>query len=151
MKESITLLSTEVIQLFCIVPSFYEYLSANDGLKSVLKLSIGDPNIYEIIQNLLYENSNQNVKFEIVLNNLRNKNIKFFLKKSINQISEELGSFITNLLKLNVRQLMRKKTKQKPNKIMHNSPIDFNSATSSNYVSNLSTDRSSIPDDKMNK
>jgi hypothetical protein len=61
LKDCITLLSTEIIQLFCIVPSFYEHLIVNDGLKSILKQSVGDSNVFAVIQNLLDENSAQKV------------------------------------------------------------------------------------------
>lgn len=46
-------------------------------------------------------------------------------KKSNNEISQQVGSFISNLLKLNARQLMNKKIKRKKNPAAasHQDPI----------------------------
>jgi hypothetical protein len=46
---------------------------------------------------------------------------------------------------------MNKKTKQKQNNIIGNSNSDINNSTSSNYLSSLSTDRSSNSEEKINK
>ena len=44
-------------------------------------------------------------------------------KKPPSQIREELGSFITNLLKLNAKQLLRKKLKKKKPLVMIDQPV----------------------------
>ncbi|RNA25698.1 subfamily C member 14, partial [Brachionus plicatilis] len=105
LKDNKALLSTEIIQLFCIVPSFYDFLNNSEGLIEILNLSIGDSRMYLAVEALLEDAKQQN--------------------KTKIQICEELGSFITNLLKLNARQLINKKTKAKNvkvQKIFHQVP-----------------------------
>jgi hypothetical protein len=70
----------------------------------MLNLSIADPNINQAIYNLLRDYRAQN--------------------KNINSICDEMSVFITNILKLNARQLLNKKAKQKK--------------TSRNFLSNTS-------------
>lgn len=82
------LLSTEVIQLFCIVPSFYDYLSTSQGiflpsssicfefvlfypfyfkeLNEVLEMSLGAPHFYQAVLNFLNDLRHQNVKIELI-------------------------------------------------------------------------------------
>ncbi|CAF0915842.1 unnamed protein product [Brachionus calyciflorus] len=103
LKENKSLLSTEIIQLFCIVPSFYDFLGNSEGLIEILNLSIGDSRMYLAIESLLEDAKRQN--------------------KTKVQICEDLGSFITNLLKLNARQLLNKKSKKKNSRPQPSLPL----------------------------
>ena len=70
LKDSRALLSTEIIQLFCLIPSFYDFLPDNHGLIDILILSIGDPRIYQAILNMLYDLRKQNVNTKFTYFNL---------------------------------------------------------------------------------
>ncbi len=87
-KESKYLLATEIIQLFCIVPTFYEHLFLHDGkpnpnntfytllslrpcwliilsltlgLIELLKIGVDEPRIFEALQNFINDNLSQKV------------------------------------------------------------------------------------------
>ena len=70
LKDSRALLSTEIIQLFCLIPSFYDFLPDSHGLIDILILSIGDPRIYQAILNMLYDLRKQNVNTKFTYFNL---------------------------------------------------------------------------------
>jgi len=61
LKESKYLLATEIIQLFCIVPTFYEHIFRENGLIELLKLGVDEPRIFEAIQNFINDNISQKV------------------------------------------------------------------------------------------
>lgn len=67
LKDNKALLSTEIIQLFCIVPSFYEFLNNSEGLIEILNLSIGDSRMYLAVEALLEDAKQQNVFKRIFL------------------------------------------------------------------------------------
>ena len=92
-KESKYLLATEIIQLFCIVPTFYEHLFLHDGkpnpnntfytllflrpcwliilsltlgLIELLKIGVDEPRIFEALQNFINDNLSQKVIFKFL-------------------------------------------------------------------------------------
>jgi hypothetical protein len=102
LKDNKQLLSTEIVQLFSIIPVFYEYLEKNQDLMEILKLSISDVRIFDAIKESLADNRQKN--------------------KSLEEICEDLGSFITNMLRISTRQLINKKLKRTPKSILVQRP-----------------------------
>ncbi len=65
LRNNKALLSTEIVQLFSIVPAFYDYLMDSDGLRSILSVSLRDARIFQAINDSLIEHHSQNVSFRI--------------------------------------------------------------------------------------
>ena len=98
LKDNNSLLSTEIIQLFCIVPCFYDFLPESEGLISILNLSLGDSRLYQAVINLLQDLRKQNVRIYLfiisilkIFNNRSRNFYSFMIIYAINKLKNFFG------------------------------------------------------------
>ncbi len=62
-KEAKVLLTTELLQLFSMVPAFYQYLGEDDGLENIMNTCFGNVKVYNTFINMINEQKTQQVNY----------------------------------------------------------------------------------------